>query len=392
MAKASQALNIQDLRDMAKERLTRGLFDLIDKGSEDDICLRHNRDALDQIKLRSRVLNDTSSRNPASTMFGKPVAMPLLIGPTGPAGFVWYRGEIELARAAARMGVPFVLANTAASPMEEVLAQGGGRQFAQMYVWNDAEASLRYVHRAREAGLEALVFTVDGTVPYNRETDTRNGATMPMRVTRRNVVDLARHPRWLFGTMGRYLLKERRLPRFVNISLPDGLSPLQAAGFWRKNDALDMNFFRRIRDMWPRTLIVKGILHAEDARMVVDAGADGVIVSNHGGIANDSAPAAIDVLPSIAKEVADRATVIVDGGIRRGSDILKCLGLEAHAVAVGRATLYGVAAAGEDGAYRALEILHAELRRTMGVLSVSRTEQLSRDHLVIPPGSLIHAI
>jgi isopentenyl diphosphate isomerase/L-lactate dehydrogenase-like FMN-dependent dehydrogenase len=177
MAHVSQALNIQDLRELARHRLTRGLFDLIDKGSEDDICLRHNRETLEQIKLRSRVLSNTSSRDPASTLFGKPVAMPLLIGPTGPAGFVWYRGEISLARAAARMGVPFVLANTAASPMKEVIAQGGGRQFAQLYVWNDTEASLKYVHRAREAGFEALVFTVDGTVPYNRETDIRNGAT-----------------------------------------------------------------------------------------------------------------------------------------------------------------------------------------------------------------------
>ena len=234
---------------MARRRLTRALFDLIDRGSEDDICIRHNRDALDQIKLRSRVLNDTSSRSPASTLFGKPVTMPLLIGPTGPAGFVWYRGEVSLARAAARMGVPFVLANTAASPMEEVIAQGGGRQFAQLYVWSDAEASLKYVDRAREAGFEALVFTVDGTVPYNRETDIRNGATMPMRVTRRNIVDLACHPRWLFGTMGQYLLRERRLPRFVNIDMPDGLTRQQVAGFWRKNDALDMDFFRRIRDM-----------------------------------------------------------------------------------------------------------------------------------------------
>jgi isopentenyl diphosphate isomerase/L-lactate dehydrogenase-like FMN-dependent dehydrogenase len=215
---------------------------------------------------------------------------------------------------------------------------------------------------------------------------------MPMRVTQRNFPDLAGHPRWLFGTMGRYLLKNKSLPRFVNIAVPESLTRQQAAGFSRKNDAIDMNFLRRVRDIWPRTLIVKGILQAEDAKMVADAGADGVIVSNHGGIANDCAPAAIEVLPSIAKEVSDRATIIIDGGIRRGSDIVKCIGLGAHGVAVGRATLYGAAAAGENGAYRASEILFTELRRTMGVLAITRLEQVTRDHIVVPPNSLISVI
>ena len=386
------ALNIEDLRQMARRRLTRGLFQFIDKGSEDDIALAHNREALARIKLRSRVLNDTSTRDPRSTLFGKPVGMPVVIGPPGPAGFVWYRGETVLAKAAARMGVPFTMANTANTPMEKILADGGGRQWAQFYVWRDMAASLKYVERARAAGFEALVVTVDSTIPYNREHDIRNDVTIPFRVTSRNILDLLTHPRWLAGTIGRYVLADGHLPRFVNIAMPDGLTPLQVRDFLFKNDTLNWEFLRRIRDMWPRTLIVKGIMHPDDAVKCAECGAEGVIVSNHGAIASDSAPAPIDVLPSIVAAVGDRMTVIGDSGFRRGSDILKGLALGADAVIVGRATLYGASAAGEAGARRALEILHAEMKRTMGVLAITDVSQLSRDHVIVPPDSLMNVI
>lgn len=379
-----KALNIEDLRRIAKRRLIKGLFDFIDKGSEDDVALRHNRAALEAIKLRSRVLNDTSSRDPASTLFGKPVSMPVAIGPTGPAGFAWYRGETALAKAAAKAGIPFTLASTSNTPMEDILREGGGRQWYHLYVWRDMEASLQAVPRAEAAGFEALVLTVDSTVPYNREADVRNGVTMPFRVTAGNMVDIAAHPRWLFGTIGRYVMADGHLPRYRNIDIPDGLSASEARGWLFKNDTLDRDFLKRIRDMWPRKLIVKGILHADDAAMVVEHGADCVVVSNHGGISSDAALAPIDVLPSVVRAVGDRAEVIVDSGFRRGSDILKGIALGADAVIVGRATLYGLAAAGEAGASRALEILHAEIRRTMGVMGVTSIDQVGRDSVVLP--------
>lgn len=379
-----KALNIEDLRRMAKRRLIRGLFDFIDKGSEDDVALRHNRAALEAIKLRSRVLNDTSSRDPSSTLLGKPVSMPVAIGPTGPAGFAWYRGETALAKAAAKAGIPFTLASTSNTPMEDILREGGGRQWYHLYVWRDMEASLKAVPRAEAAGFEALVLTVDSTVPYNREADLRNGVTMPFRVTAGNMVDIATHPRWLFGTIGRYVMADGHLPRYRNIDIPDGLSPAEARGWLFKNDTLDRDFLKRIRDMWPRKLIVKGILHADDAAVVVEHGADCVVVSNHGGISSDAALAPIDVLPSVVRAVGDRAEVIVDSGFRRGSDILKGIALGADAVIVGRATLYGLAAAGEAGASRALEILHAEIRRTMGVMGVTSIDQVGRDSVVLP--------
>ncbi len=369
---------------MARRRLTKALFEFIDRGSEDDVALRHNRAALERIKLLPRVLNDTSGRDPAITLFGKPQELPLVIGPTGPAGYAWYRGETALARAAAKAGIPFTLASTSNTAMETILADGGGTQWYQLYVWRDLEASLVAVERARDAGFEALVVTVDATIPYNREFDVRNGVTFPVRVTPRNLIDTMIHPRWLFGTLGRYILAERHMPRYVNIQIPDTLTPAQVRGFLFKNDTLNWDFLRRMRDMWPRTLIVKGILHPDDAVMAADCGADGVIVSNHGGIANDAAVAPIDALPAIVAAAGDRMTVIVDSGFRRGSDVLKGLALGADAVIVGRATLYGLAAAGEAGASRALDILDAEIRRTMGVMGVTEISALTRDHLVLP--------
>lgn len=384
MSSIASALNIEDLRKIAKRRLTRGLFEFVDRGSEDDVALWHNRAALEAIKLRSRVLNDTSERHTRSSIFGAPVDMPLVIGPTGPAGFVWYRGETELAKAAAKAGIPFTLASTSNTPMEDILEKGGGRQWYHLYVWRDMEASLKAVPRAEAAGFEALVLTVDSTVPYNREFDVRNGVTMPVRLTPRNIADIVTHPRWLFGTVGKYVLADGHLPRYSNIDMPEGLSSAGVRDFLFKNDTLDWDFLKRIRDMWPRKLVVKGILHAADAAKCAEHGVDCVIVSNHGGIASDAALAPIDVLPSVVREVGDRMTVIVDSGFRRGSDVLKGLALGADAVIVGRATLYGVAAGGEAGASRALEILHSEIRRTMGVMGLTDLSQITRDHVVLP--------
>ena len=386
MADLSQkALNVEDLRRLAKRRLTKGLFEFIDRGSEDDVALRHNRAALERIKLRSRVLNDTSQRNTKSTLFGEPVGMPVVIGPTGPAGFAWFRGETELAKAAAKAGIPFTVASTSNTPMEDIVRNGGGgRLWYHLYVWRDMEASLKAVPRARDAGFEALVLTVDSTVPYNREFDIRNGVTMPVRLTPRNVADIVMHPRWLFGTVGRYWLADGFLPRYRNIDMPEGMSAAEARAWLFKNDTLDWEFLKRIRDMWPRKLVLKGVLHEDDARKAAECGVDCVVISNHGGIASDAALAPIDVLPSVVRAVGDRMTVIVDSGFRRGSDILKGLALGADAVIVGRATLYGVAAGGEAGASRALTILRDEMRRTMGVMGLVNIADISRDHVVLP--------
>lgn len=385
-----EALNIEDLRRMARRRLTKALFEFCDRGSEDEIAMRDNRAALDRIKLLPRVLNDVSARDPGITLFGKRHALPLLIGPTGIAGWVWYRAEIALARAAAAAGIPFVLASTSSTAMEKVQAEGGGTQWFQLYVWRDVEAALVTVRRARDAGFEALVLTVDSPTYNNREFDIRNGANFPPRVTLQSAIDGLRHPRWLFGTLARYLLAEGRLPRFPNIYFPPGAANEKdytagkVAGFMSRNDSLDWDFLRRLRDLWPRPLLVKGILHPEDAVKAAACGADGIFVSNHAGNVLDAAAQPIEMLPHIAAAAGNRLTIIVDSGFRRGSDVLKGLALGADAVAIGRASLYGVGAAGEAGARRAIAVLDAEIRRTMANLGVSDIASIGRQHVVLP--------
>lgn len=388
---ARKALNIEDLRRMAKRRLTKALFDFCDKGSEDQVAMRDNRAALDRIKLMPRVLRNTSERHARSKIFGKEHGLPLLIGPTGPAGFVWYRGETELARAAAKANIPFTLASTSNTDMEKVYANGGGTQWFQLYVWRDPEAAFVTIQRALDAGFEALVVTVDSPVYNNREIDVRNGLVFPPKVNMKTAIDSLLHPRWLIGTAGRYYRAEGKLPAFTNIHIPEdakaeatGYVSAKSKSFLNRDDTMDYDYLRRIRDLWPHKLLVKGILHPEDAVMVADAGADGIFVSNHAGNTNDTAITPWDALPAIVDAVGDTMTVIADSGVRRGSDVLKALALGADAVAIGRATLYGVGAAGEAGATRALEILEAEILRTMAVLGVNNIPSITREYVRLP--------
>ena len=376
------ALNIFDLREAARRRLPQGVFEFIDRGCEDDVAIRNNRAALERIKLRPRVLVDVSVRKTATTLFGQPQATPLVVAPTGPTGLMWYRGEVELARAAASAGIPFTLASPATTAMEEVIAEGGGRQWFQLYMWRDREMSYKILERAKAAGFEALVVTVDSIVPPNREF--RNGFTIPITLDARNIVDLVSHPRWLFGVAGAYWIRGG-LPQPRNYSLvQDANIPVRALGRTiDKNQSLTWDDLHVLRDKWPRTLIVKGILHAEDAVAAAECGADGIVVSNHGGICCDGAIAPIDALPSIVATVGARLTVLVDSGFRRGSDIVKALALGAKAAMVGRATLYGTAAAGEAGAAHALEILRTEIDRMLAVLGCGSIHDLRRDHVIL---------
>ncbi len=388
---ARKALNIEDLRILAKRRLTKALFDFCDKGSEDQVAMRANRAALDRIKLMPRVLRNTSKRHAGIELLGKQHDLPLLIGPTGPAGFVWYRGETQLARAAAKANIPFTLASTSNTDMEKVHANGDGTQWFQLYVWRDPEAAFVTIQRALDAGFEALVVTVDSPVYNNREIDVRNGLVFPPMVNMKTAIDSIRHPRWLFGTAGRYYLAEKKLPAFTNIYIPEeakaeatGYVSAKSTSFLNRDDTMDYDYLRRIRDLWPHKLLVKGVLHPEDAVMIADAGADGIFVSNHAGNTNDTAITPWDALPAIVDAVGDTMTVIADSGVRRGSDVLKALALGADAVAIGRATLYGVGAAGEAGATRALEILEAEILRTMAVIGVNDIPSITRDYIRLP--------
>lgn len=380
-----QAYNISDLRDIARRRLPKGLFEFIDRGSEDEVALRNNRSAFEKIKINPRFLVDVSRRSQKVTLFGKQHDLPIIIAPTGAVGLMWHEGEVHLARAAAAAGIPCALATAAMTGMEQVLEEAGGTPWFQLYLWTDRSLSHKLVERARVAGYEALIVTVDGAAAGNREYNLRNGFTIPFLFSRRNVVDVAAHPRWLLSVLAKYMLTTG-MPRFENYP-SEFMSKVTAAPLGHtamRSDNLTWDDLRVLRKLWPHPLIVKGILHPEDATLAADCGADGVIVSNHGGRNLDSSPASIDALAQIADAVGHRLTVLIDSGFRRGSDVVKALALGAKAVLIGRPTLYGVAAGGEEGAARAIGIFRDEIDRTMALIGCSRIDELTRDRLIMP--------
>jgi isopentenyl diphosphate isomerase/L-lactate dehydrogenase-like FMN-dependent dehydrogenase len=361
------------------------VFEFVDRGSEDEVGLRNNRMGFERIKLRPRSLVDVSGRSTQTTLFGKPMGMPLAIAPTGAAGLVWYEGELELAKAAAAAKVPFTLATGAMTSLEKIAKEAGGRLWMQLYLWNDRKLSYQLVERAERAGFEALILTVDTIVSPNREYNARNGFNLPFHPTPRAIIDMVSHPRWLTGVLTRYLTTTG-MPRYEN--LPEKFRSKITADPSQKEitrqDTMTWDDVRKLRALWPRVLMVKGIMRADEAVRAVEYGADAVIVSNHGGRNLDSAMASIDALPEIVEAVGDRATVILDSGVRRGSDIAKALALGAKAVLVGRATLYGTAVAGEAGALHALTMLRGELDKVMAYTACNTVDELGPDILYRP--------
>lgn len=382
------AYNIFDLREIAQRRLPKGIFEFVDRGSEDEVALRNNRAAFGRIKLKPRTLVDVSGRSQEITLFGHKHKMPIAIAPTGTAGLMWYHGEIELARAAAAAGIPFTLATGSMTAMETVAEQAGGRLWFQLYMWPDRSLSHKLVERAKAAGYEALVVTVDGAVSGNREYNLRNGFTIPFSFSRRNVTDVLTHPRWLLGVLTHYLLTTG-MPRYENYpsEMRNRITAQPMGRSMMKNDSLNWDDLRALRKMWPHALIVKGILHPQDAVLAADCGADAVIVSNHGGRNLDSSMAPIEVLPEVVDAAGKRITVMIDSGFRRGSDVVKALALGARAVLIGRPTLYGTAAGGEAGAARAIAIFREEIDRVLALLGCQSVAELGHDYLVLPPAA-----
>ncbi|WP_423459456.1 alpha-hydroxy acid oxidase [Ottowia sp. VDI28] len=366
--------NFHDLREKARVRLPHGLFEFIDRGVEDDAAIRRNHASFERVGLYQRPLVDVSERDQAITLFGRRQASPFCLAPTGAAGLLWYEGEVATARAAGHAGVPYCMSTGSITSMERVAEAAPDTDlWFQLYLFPDKAMSHELVVRAREAGYSTLIVTVDTTVTPNREHNLRNGFTIPLRPNLRNVADVLTHPRWGAGVIGRYLVTTG-MPRFHN--LPKALQQSMTAnmrktGLMPKNPALTWDDLRTVRDMWEGPLIVKGITHPEDARQALRCGADGVVVSNHGGRTLDNAPAPLDVLPAIAEAVGDRMTVLMDSGIRRGSDAVKALALGADAVMVGRAAMWGTAVGGEAGARHALAMLRDEIDRVLGFVGCS---------------------
>jgi isopentenyl diphosphate isomerase/L-lactate dehydrogenase-like FMN-dependent dehydrogenase len=381
------AYDIADLRELARRRLPKGVFEFFDRGNGDETALVENRAAFERYKFIPHQLVDTSRRSQEVTLFGKRHKMPVAIAPTGSAGLAWYEGEIELARAAARAGIPFTLATGSMTALERVAEQAGGTLWFQVYMWPDRAASHKLVERAKAAGYQAIVVTVDTPVPPGREYNLRNGMTVPFRFTRRNVTDVMLHPRWLTGVLLRYLATTG-MPRYENYptEVKSRITALPMGRSMMTTDSLTWNDLRALRKLWPHTLMVKGILRPQDAVLAADCGADAVIVSNHGGRAVDSTRAPIAVLPEVVDAVGKRITVLVDSGFRRGADVVKALALGAQAVLVGRAPLYGAAIGGEAGAARAIEIYRDEIDRLLALIGCPGVAHLGREYLASSAG------
>jgi len=386
MASVEKAYNIADLRLMAQRRLPKGLFEFVDRGTEDEVSLRYNRAVFERIRFKPRTLVDVSKRSQEITLFGQKHKMPLVIAPTGTAGLMWYRGEIELARAAAAAGIPFTLATGSTTAMERIAEEVSGIPlWFQLYMWPDRNLSHQLVERARAAGFKALVVTVDGTMSGNREYNLRNGFTIPFSFTRRNVTDVLMHPRWMLGVLARYVMTSG-MPRYENYpsEIKYRVTARPMGRSMMRNDSLTWDDLRVLRKMWPNLLLVKGILHPQDAESAVDCGADGVIVSNHGGRNLDGIISPMEVLPEIVDAVGKRTTVLVDSGFRRGTDVVKALAMGARAVQIGRSTLYGVAAGGEAGAARALTIFRDEIDRVLALIGCRSIAELTTEFLHAP--------
>lgn len=359
------------------KRLPKSVFDFIDGGAGDEFTLRGNVNAFDDWMIVPRVCVNVDRRDLRRSILGKEAKLPLIFSPTGLAGFFWREGEASAARAAARCGIPFCLSTNSIASLEEVAsAAPDGDRWFQLYFLRDREWMNELVRRAARANYRVLCLTVDLPLSGRRERDLRNGFSLPLRPTARGLLDMARHPRWAVAT----LRSKFRFGNFDGVHSGRFTTVAQHVASLFDPSA-DWEAVARIRSIWKGPLAIKGILHAEDATKAVELGCDAVVVSNHGGRQLDCSPPALTALPAVVSAVGGRTEVILDGGIRRGSDVLKGLSLGASAAASGRAFLWGLAAAGEHGVVRSIEILREELDNGLALAGAPGLEGLTRDHV-----------
>ncbi len=375
MGRIDRCFNVDDFRTAARRRLPKGLFEYVDLGTEDGVAMRENRAAFDRLRLETRFLVDLGELDFSTELLGRPQRLPIGIAPAGIAGLLWQDGEVALARAARMHGVPYVLANTSITPMERV-AEAGGDLWYQAYIWEEMDESLAQIERARRLGYRVLVVTIDSALGRIREHNERNGFAFPFQPNPRAFADMLRHPRWLVGTLFRTVVTSGP-PR--NANYPERFQRVIArrgTAKPKRHVRMTWSDVRRLREVWDGPILIKSVLSPDDARQAMRHGADGVVVSNHGGRAMDSAIATIEALPGIRAAVGSDATVILDSGVRRGSDVIKALARGADAAFVGRPPLYGLAVGGEAGVERVLSILAAEFTMTMGYLGRRRLDEI----------------
>jgi L-lactate dehydrogenase (cytochrome) len=357
--------SIEDLRALARRRIPRAIFDYADGGSYQETTLKANAADLDAIQLRPRVMIDVSDIKLATTFAGAAVSMPLAIAPTGLCGLYHADGEIKGARAAAAFGIPFCLSTMSICSIEDVRAASDQPFWFQQYLMRDRGFNQSLIERAIAARCSALMLTLDLQILAERRRDARNGLSIPPRVTLRNAWDVATKPVWALKVM---FGKRRTFGNLVgHIGGADGAGTLAEWTHTQFDPTANWRDVEWVRSRWPGRLILKGIMDAEDARFALSAGADAVVVSNHGGRQLDGAPSSISVLPEIVAAIDGRCEVLFDGGIRSGQDLAKALALGARGGLIGKAFLFGLAAGGQAGVTRALEIIRDELRVTLAL-------------------------
>jgi L-lactate dehydrogenase (cytochrome) len=377
MSGLARAFTIDDLRRLARRRLPRAVFDFVEGGAGDEQTVVRNRAAFERLLFQPKVLVDVSKREQATVVFGNRIETPVLLSPTGMAGLCWPKGEVAAARAAHEAGTIYTLSTHSSCSIEEVAAGAPGPLWFQLYVWQNRDLTRSFVERARAAGYRALLLTVDVPVISRRERDLRNGFTVPPRLTARNVLDTVRRVGWI-----RRVLFGPRLTLANLVGAPGAprtdIVTLAGVANRQVDPSIAWGDLVWFRSLWSGPLLLKGVLTAADARRAAEHGVDGLVVSNHGGRQLDGVPATIEALPEIVDAVGGRIDVLLDGGVRRGADVVRALALGARAVMVGRPYLYGLAAGGPAGVRHAIETLAREVDQVLALVGVPRVGDLDR--------------
>ncbi len=376
--------SIAAVRALARRELPASVFDFGDGAAEDERTLRRNEAAFGEIEVVPRPLNGPGPRDLSVTLFGRRLSLPVIIGPTGLSGLFWPDGEMCAARAAAKAGTAFVLSHASVCTLEELAAAGASPRWMQIFIYRDRGFTRELAERAAAANYDALVLTIDNQLTGNRERDVRHGFTIPPRLGPTQLAKMAMKPRWAWR-----MRDQRRRITFANYRRPgidEDMGTIAARMASLLDPAMSWKDVDELRRIWKGPLLLKGILHPAEAAAAVDHGVDGVIVSNHGGRQLDGAPATIDALPAVADAIGGRIPVLVDGGMRRGVDVVKALALGARACLIARPQLWGLAVAGEAGVAHVLEIYRREIDRAMGLLGATRLSDLGPDIIFRRPG------
>ena len=390
-SRLTAAHSIEDLRLAAQRRLPRALYDFFDGGAEDEVTLRANRQAFQDLRFRPQVLRNVSVIDTQREVFGRSIAMPMATAPTGALGYGYPGADVAIAKAAVAAGIPYILSSTATASMERIAKAVQGRLWFQPYTLKDKDFFFGLIRRALAADYEALVITVDLPVGGNRERDRRNHFSVPFKFTGHNLWDFASKPAW-WSRIARHGMPV--MENLLGLAAHQTSASALASSVGRNHDTgFDWAALQQVRDLWPRPLVLKGILHPADAERASAMGCDALVVSNHGGRQLDGAVASLHALPDVLRAVRGRIPVWVDGGVRRGQDVVKALALGAHGVLIGRAMVYGATATGEAGAQRALAILKDELIRTMSLCGTSSLSDIRAELLMpLPEGGMTEPV